>query len=502
MRVKNIIVGAGPAGIQMADLLGDEDYIILEKANVPCSFFNYFPRHRKFISINKGRNLRYDWNSFLGGHLSFREYSEEMYPHVDDYLRYVNDFIKLRDIKIQYNCEVKSIEKKEDLFYINGDEYIAERVFFGIGLVHKEPDIDNIHPSIKVFTYANMPLDKDVYRDKDIIIWGTGNAAFETSKWLEPFTNKIKIIGTEKKAWQTHYPGHLRSVNFTSIDSYYLKAQLEIGWRPIAECGFFVDRLRRGEFRSFKPEIMIFCHGFKFKSDVVKDLVDVDKFPILTPHFESTKCKNLFFIGCNSQQHDYKKGTSAFIHGFRYNCQYLARHLKNELKFKTIKSRDSLVHNILYDLNTSSALFHRFDYFCILVGFTGTTYEYISEIPISAAQSYVNPEWKEVITIKLGYGTVSLKPTFRQFVSTYPIDGPINVFIHPIIQNSKGEIMHIPEQQFNEFIYDIAHVKTLNLFLDYVEGLKTYEMIEEKMKSVEDIGQPKTKFLEPPPIEP
>ena len=100
MHIKNIIIGAGPAGIQMANLLADEEYLIIEKASVPCSFFHKFPRHRKFISANKSRNLRLDWNSFLGDYLSFRDYSEELYPHVDDYLKYVNDFVKLRNIII------------------------------------------------------------------------------------------------------------------------------------------------------------------------------------------------------------------------------------------------------------------------------------------------------------------------------------------------------------------------------------------------------------------
>jgi hypothetical protein len=53
-------------------------------------------------------------------------------------------------------------------------------------------------------------------------------------------------------------------------------------------------------------------------------------------------CKNLFFIGSNSQHHDYKKGTSAFIHGFRYNCQYLSRYLKDDIKPKLINSRNDL----------------------------------------------------------------------------------------------------------------------------------------------------------------
>lgn len=492
MKIKNIIIGAGPAGIQMADLFRNEEYLILEKANVPCSFFHKFPRQRKLISVNKSKNLRYDWNSFLGEHLSFKDYSEEMYPHVDDYLRYVNDFIKLRNIKIQYNFEVKTLEKRDDLFYINDGEYIAERVFFGIGLVHKEPIIPISKESshLKVFTYADMPCDKEVYRDKNIIIIGSGNAAFETIKWLEPFTNKIRVFaGTERKAWQTHYPGHLRSVNFQALDSYYLKTQMFITW----SCN--TQQILKHLYAPYEYSIAIFCHGFKFKSDIVKDLVDVDVFPVLTPNFESTKCKNLFFIGSNSQQHDYKKGTSAFIHGFRYNCQYLARHLKNEIIFKNIKTRDDLVHHIIRDMNTSSALFHRFDYFCILIGFPEHGYEYISEIPLSSVPYYINESWTKYITIKLGYNDLKLPNTFLQNAHAFPRNAHLGLFLHPIIETKDGKLFHLPEQAFMEFFIDNYHVKPLCLYLDVIEGKKTIEEVSKLIKTIDDTGVPRFDLL-------
>lgn len=479
MKLKNIVIGAGPAGIQMADLLRDEDYLILEKADVPCSFFHHFPRHRKFISLNKSRNLRYDWNSFLGGHLSFRDYSEEMYPHVDDYIRYVNDFIKLRDIKIKYKFEVTSLEKRDDVFYINGGEYTAERVFFGIGIIHKKPD-QEVPKDLQVYTYANMPLDKEIYRNRNIIIVGGGNAAYETVKWLEPFCDKIIVGGTERKAWQTHYPGHLRSVNFHSLDSYYFKANLLAVWEP---------HIKLENYLKFVDNpIIIFCHGFEFNSELVKDLVDVDKFPIILPNFESSKCKNLFFIGSNSQRHDYKKGTSAFIHGFRYNCQYLARYLKGQLVFKSITNQDELVHTILHTLNTSSSLFHRFDFFCILLAWTGTLWEYLSDIPISTIPSYNKPEWKIKVVIRLGYEN-HVKDKFMQARSGLPIDAPHGVFIHPIIETSQGYKMHLAEEEFNEWAWSEGHVKPLSLYLDFIKGLKTTEELTLEIEKIRDRGE-------------
>src|SRR5436190_20460798 len=70
-----VIVGAGPAGLQLAYFLekAGRSYQVLESGPRPGTFFETFPRHRTLISINKvytGRedpefNLRHDWNSLL-----------------------------------------------------------------------------------------------------------------------------------------------------------------------------------------------------------------------------------------------------------------------------------------------------------------------------------------------------------------------------------------------------------------------------------------------------
>lgn len=81
------VLGAGPAGLQMAYFLhqAGRDYVVFERAPGPGSFFTRYPRHRKLLSINKrytGKanaefNLRHDWNSLLSHdpRLLFRHYS-------------------------------------------------------------------------------------------------------------------------------------------------------------------------------------------------------------------------------------------------------------------------------------------------------------------------------------------------------------------------------------------------------------------------------------------
>ena len=50
-----LVIGAGPAGLQLAYFLeqAGRDYLVLEAGPGPGTFFTTFPRHRELISSNK-----------------------------------------------------------------------------------------------------------------------------------------------------------------------------------------------------------------------------------------------------------------------------------------------------------------------------------------------------------------------------------------------------------------------------------------------------------------
>ena len=86
-----LIIGAGPAGLQMGYYLekANRNYLILEAGETPGTSFNKFPRHGKLISINKVYtgyddpeiNLRWDWNSLLSDseEMLFKHYSKRYF---------------------------------------------------------------------------------------------------------------------------------------------------------------------------------------------------------------------------------------------------------------------------------------------------------------------------------------------------------------------------------------------------------------------------------------
>lgn len=130
------VLGAGPAGLQMAALLhrAGRDYEVFERESAPGSFFTRYPRHRKLISINKRHtgkanaefNLRHDWNSLLSDdpHLLFRHYSQAYFPDASDMVRYLGDFAQRLRLHVLYNTNITHVTLDKDPQAWNGHHFI------------------------------------------------------------------------------------------------------------------------------------------------------------------------------------------------------------------------------------------------------------------------------------------------------------------------------------------------------------------------------------------
>jgi cation diffusion facilitator CzcD-associated flavoprotein CzcO len=149
---KNIIIGAGPAGIQLGYYYNKNNipYVILERAQVCGSSFNNFPLSGKLISINKRNtgsnvpdfNLRHDWNSLISDNpdLLMTKYTKDYYPDQNDYIRYLNDYAKVHKLNIKYGMNVMKVKKDDKDTYsleITNDKgeseiYTTEKLIIGI----------------------------------------------------------------------------------------------------------------------------------------------------------------------------------------------------------------------------------------------------------------------------------------------------------------------------------------------------------------------------------
>lgn len=346
--VSYLIIGAGPAGLQLGDQLrqrGDR-YLILEGAEKAGHFFEKFPRHRKLISINKvytgysdfDSRWRYDWNSLLNEDedLQFTRYSEEYFPPADLLVDYLGDFAKKRGLEVRYNSQVTTVERGEDgLFQVgtaDGASFTADRLVVATGLF--EPNLPDI-PGVELCeSYDNFDMDLETFRDKRVLILGKGNSAFETADELIPITRKIQIAGPKyvRLSWVSHFVGDVRAVNNNFLDTYHLKGQNNVLDGDLVavsrrEDGAFDAKMwfesRQTHF-TYVCDRIILCTGFRFDDSFFgesckPELACSGRLPSMTCEWESTNVPNLFFAGTLMQMRDRKKTMSGFIHGFRHN---------------------------------------------------------------------------------------------------------------------------------------------------------------------------------------
>lgn len=414
MEFETIIVGAGPAGLQLGYFLqkGGHPYCILERAPVAASFFDHYPQSGKLISINKKNtgsdsyefNLRHDWNSLLNDEkMSFTSYSDEYYPAKEDLVRYMNDFAKRFKLNIRYQRNVTAIFKAsgEDgvatgyTLHVTGpsgaiETYNCKKLVMATGVsVPNQPQfIDDT--KVKPKHYADYPKDffrkpenLEAFRNKSVMILGNGNSAFELGNLLTPISSHVAIYGRRAKTWASvsHYTGDLRSVYMPFYDTFLLKSLNGINWGD--ELVGFEQSSPTSKYRPYyicspicatKHDIysidgfdhVIFATGWKFDDSPFKFHVRVGhngKYPIIDENYQSVDNTNLFFIGALMHSHDFKRSSGGFIHGFRYLIEYFYHiHYDKKMDIDIFPNQDlkALVGHIIYKINHTSPMYQMY----------------------------------------------------------------------------------------------------------------------------------------------
>jgi thioredoxin reductase len=335
--VDYLIIGAGPAGLQMGYLLQKQgiNYAILERGECAGTFFKTFPRHRKLISINKVYtgyddpeiNLRWDWNSLLSDDegMLFKNYSRRYFPAADDLVRYLNDYALFYGLRILFNKKVTRVYRnaRNGEFHVataDGDVYRARTLIVATGLARPFlPDI----PGLKsVEVYTTVSVDPKDFENQRVLIIGKGNSAFETGDNLVETAAMIHLASPNpiKMAWATHFVGHLRAVNNNLLDTYQLKSQnatIDAAIREVRQHSdsyhvVFEYTHAEGEVEELVYDRVIACTGFRFNAEIFDAscrprLTLCDRFPDQTPAWESVNVPDLYFAGTLMQMRDYKR---------------------------------------------------------------------------------------------------------------------------------------------------------------------------------------------------
>lgn len=425
---KNIIIGAGPAGLQLAYYFEKEkiEYLVLERSGAAGSFFSKFPHSDKLISINKKYtgtshkefNLRHDWNSLINEKVFFPDYSENYYPDRAELVRYLNDFSDEHELKIQYGATVLKVKRDKEGRYLidtevvtnyegNGvsgkqsktkQSYICEKLIMATGMsVPVKPawavdTVDSVrHYGEYVAGWFKKKENLDELKGRSVLIVGNGNSGLELSNLLTPYCSKILLLGRSRKDWSatSHYTGDVRSVYLPFIDTFLLKslgAMDTLHELPGAAEGakYWIKQEVAGGPYSFgvrcskacevhhpyyaagttEFDKVIFCTGWKFDSSIFSfDLETVagGKYPQMSPHYESTNNKGLYFVGSLMHPYDYKKSSGGFIHGFRYLIRNFVNAVyKVPFEMQEFINVGEMIDHVMLRINTSSALYQMY----------------------------------------------------------------------------------------------------------------------------------------------
>jgi len=462
------IIGAGPAGIQWGLLLHQwkkYTYVILEKNNRPGSFFQDYPRARTLISHNKCNlgnvsdefRLRHDWHSLLEAPLKFCDMYTRFYPQADEYVDYLSAISK--NLNIQYYSEVFNIEyTKTHVNTFTISKCIQSKyVILSTGL--------NIKPSRYTLDYSNFPnLDKNMEasfcKNKKIGILGGGNAGFETANMLKTCARSVHVFTKKNNfASLTHYPGGLRLQHGELFDRYFLKSldsvEITNTFNEITHCSDPNDCYKN------KVDFVIYCGGFTgFRPSIITNMSAQSnfRFPASGEFYSILNSNNRgWYAGVLMHEHDYKKSSGGFVHGFRYL-------IKSQLKFihatetgiwdTSIVTNDinHIVQNTILRVQESSGLYQMQGMLVdVICKFTNGYFAYLKEIPhiwinsvlnVLKDFNYTSENTKNLILkdyciLKLEYGDIK-EWNFELAVTNGYANSFPPQFLHPTIEHSDG----------------------------------------------------------------
>ncbi|KXK59078.1 pyridine nucleotide-disulfide oxidoreductase [Micromonospora rosaria] len=498
-----LIVGGGPAGLQLSYYLqqAGSDYLTLERASAPGEFFRTFPRHRQLISLNKVHTastdpeikLRWDWNSLLHEpfDLPFADYSRDYFPSADDLVRYLGDFARHHELAIRFDTEVQRIEKVGAGFRVHTADtlFTADCVVVATGW--GPPNVPQVRGIEHAVGYEEMSTDPADYAGQRVLILGKGNSAFETASAILGHAAMVHVASPNflKLAWNTKHPGDVRGHHGAVLDSFHFKTLHSVLDCVIDEITPVGDRYEvrltythaEGETAVMEYESVLRCTGFAmdtspFDPECRPRMVPSGRLPVTRTDWQSANVDGLYFAGTLAQDRDFKKASSAFIDGFRYNLRTLTALLRERyegvpLAYEKVEAdAETLTATVLDRVNWSSALWTQFEFLCdVLVVDPAGGARHFQDLPEDHAVQRFGGE-SHYYTFGLRWGRDEYPDVFGIERHPRPELAHESAFIHPVIRRYRGgelvEELHLLEDLLAEWRRPDRHVQPLRDFFE------------------------------------
>ncbi|MEV4482072.1 NAD(P)-binding domain-containing protein [Micromonospora coxensis] len=493
-----VIIGAGPAGLQLSYYLQQAgcDYVTVERAPAPAEFFRHFPRHRRLISLNKVHavstdpeiRLRWDWNSLLHepADMLFPKYSSEYFPHADDMVRYLTDFQRYHQLAVRHDTDVRRVERLDDgdfLVHTTQGRLRARCVVVATGWGRPNiPDVPGIEHAVG---YEAMDTDPASYAGQRVLILGKGNSAFETASSMLGHAAMIHLASPRplRLAWNTKHPGDVRGHHGAVLDSYQFKTL-----HSVLDC--VIDDIRPvgnryevhltythadGETAVMEYDTVLRCTGFAmdttmFDPTCAPGMTPNGRMPATDPDWQSVDVDGLYFAGTIAQDRDFKRASSAFIDGFRYNLRTLSALLRERYDDTPLPHTDvpadpdTLTTLVLDRVNWSSALWTQFEFLCdALVLHDGRLHHY-TDLPEDYARRRFHDS-THYYTVSLRWGRDDYGDVFAITRHPQPDRANESAFIHPVVRRWHGDTLvdelHLLEDLLAEWRRPDRHVTPL-----------------------------------------
>lgn len=501
----SLILGAGPAGLQLAYFLArrGRDYLVLEATDRAGAFFQRYPRHGKLISINKTHtgtddpdvNLRFDWNSLLCDDptLRFRHYSQDYFPDAARMQAYLADFAARYRLDIRYDARATEVTRERGMFVVrdvHGRRFAGRRLIVATGLW--TPNLPAIPGAERCETYATCSVDPADFVNQRVLIVGKGNSAFETADRLMGAAATIHLCSPTPVtlAWESHFVGNVRAVNAGFIDTYQLKAQNALIDATVDAIEHDGRRYRvhltyshaRGQRTIIPYDRVILCTGFRFDAGIFAEgcrpaLTIHDRFPAQTSAWESTNVRDLYFAGTLMQACDYRRTMSGFVHGFRHNVAALARVLDARYQHEPWPHRvleptpRTVMRHVMDRLNRAPGLFLQPGFLAdvlVVPASGGAPARYYEDVRCDYVRDGGLGRLEHHYLITLEYGHFRGRPLAAER-DPDPMRGDGAPYLHPVIRRYQRDTLvaehHVQDDLENQWRLDV-YVEPVMAFME------------------------------------
>ncbi|HET7482543.1 MAG TPA: NAD(P)-binding domain-containing protein [Actinomycetota bacterium] len=397
-----VVVGSGPGALQTSYTLRSlgVEHAVISSDDRPAGMFQRFPIFQRLISWSKPYSPverhsrayeRYDWNSLLAdepdscGLVTDQMDGTSYFPARQEMEAGIAAFAEKTKLTIRYGCTWESTRKDGDDFVLttSDGEYRCRIPIFAIGMAMSW--VPNIPGIDEVPHYVDVKTPRD-YAGKRVAIIGKRNSGFELADGLLPWARQIVLLSPRPTGVSvlTHFVASVRARYLQPYEDHVLgggnfivDAAIERiertsdGWRVHAQ-----GTTKPGPMTVEADEV-IAATGFQVPMQDLRDLGVAtfmqDRFPALTPMWESASVPGIHFAGTTTQGavglRKYGIGSSsAAVHGFRYNARIMARHIAEKHFGVTIDrpsiAPEDIVEKLLDEATLAPELWTQKSYLC------------------------------------------------------------------------------------------------------------------------------------------